>query len=93
MSRRPWSFIMMILTCGRSSGGSFGTGAERSDSDAWGPSPARSKQPWFYVQLVRRGFAEGPVAGVLVCLAQLTTAAGFAAEWLKTRREGRTSKG
>jgi glycosyltransferase involved in cell wall biosynthesis len=58
-----------------------------------GPEPRSLEQPWFYVRLVRRGFAEGPVAGVLVCVAQLTTAAGFAAEWLKTRREGRTSAG
>ena len=58
-----------------------------------GPEPRSLEQPWFYVQLVRRGFAEGPIAGALVCLAQLTTAAGFAAEWLKTRREGRTSAG
>ena len=56
-----------------------------------GPEPRSLEQPWFYVQLVRRGFSEGPIAGMLVCVAQLTTAAGFAAEWVKTRREGRTS--
>jgi glycosyltransferase involved in cell wall biosynthesis len=58
-----------------------------------GPEPRSLEQPWFYARLVRRGFAEGPIAGTLVCVAQLTTAVGFAAEWAKTRREGRTSAG
>jgi glycosyltransferase involved in cell wall biosynthesis len=58
-----------------------------------GPEPRSLEQPWFYARLMRRGFAEGPIAGTLVCMAQLTTAAGFAAEWVKTRREGRTSAG
>jgi glycosyltransferase involved in cell wall biosynthesis len=56
-----------------------------------GPEPRSIEQPWFYAGLLRRGFAEGPMAGTLVCIAQLTTAVGFAAEWVKTRREGRTS--
>ncbi len=51
------------------------------------------EQPRFYGQLVRRGFAEGPLEGVLVCLAQIATAAGFAAEWLNTRRAERTLAG
>jgi glycosyltransferase involved in cell wall biosynthesis len=57
------------------------------------PEPRSLEHPWFYAQLVRRGFAEGPIAGTLVCLAQLTTAVGFAAEWVKTRRVGNTSAG
>jgi GT2 family glycosyltransferase len=58
-----------------------------------GAEPRSLEQPRFYARLVRRGFAEGPIAGTLVCVAQLTTAAGFAAEWAKTRRMGRTSPG
>jgi glycosyltransferase involved in cell wall biosynthesis len=49
-------------------------------------SESRSlERPRFYAQLVQRGFAEGPAAGMLVCAAQLATAVGFGAEWLKTR--------
>jgi glycosyltransferase involved in cell wall biosynthesis len=55
-------------------------------------SQSRSlERPRFYAQLVQRGFAEGPVAGVLVCAAQLATAAGFGSEWLRTQKRRRLS--
>jgi glycosyltransferase involved in cell wall biosynthesis len=47
------------------------------------------ERPAFYAALMRNGFAEGFLAGSLVCFAQLATAAGFTAEWLKTRRSAR----
>ncbi len=60
---------------------SFGTGVERSDSDASGPSRVRSSShgsmPGWCGVVSRRG----PTGGTVVCVAQLTTAAGFAAEW------------
>jgi glycosyltransferase involved in cell wall biosynthesis len=45
------------------------------------------ESPLFYARLVRRGFGEGLVAGVLVCAAQVATGVGFAAEWLNRRGE------
>jgi glycosyltransferase involved in cell wall biosynthesis len=58
-----------------------------------GREPRPLEQPQFYARLLRRGLAEGPIVGALICVAQLTTAAGFAAEWVKTQRERRTSAG
>lgn len=46
------------------------------------------ERPSFYAALLRRGFAEGPAAGALVCVAQVATAAGFAFEWLGRRKTG-----
>jgi glycosyltransferase involved in cell wall biosynthesis len=56
-----------------------------------GPERRSLERPRFYAQLVQRGFAEGPVTGVLVCAAQVATAAGFGAEWLQTRARRRRS--
>jgi glycosyltransferase involved in cell wall biosynthesis len=41
----------------------------------------------FYVALVQQGFARGPRAGVLVALAQVATAVGWARGWLELRDE------
>jgi GT2 family glycosyltransferase len=40
----------------------------------------------FYTTLLRRGFGEGVNVGLLVGVAQLATAAGFARSWAKERR-------
>src|SRR5205823_4920199 len=69
-----WSFLRQQLRYGR---GAFRFRRMRA-------APLSLEQPRFYARLVRHGFAEGPIVGTLVCVAQLTTAAGFAAEWLKT---------
>jgi glycosyltransferase involved in cell wall biosynthesis len=53
-----------------------------------GDEPSALEPPAFYADLMRRGFAEGFLAGSFVCLAQLAAATGFSAEWLKTRRSG-----
>lgn len=61
----------------------YGRGAHR-----WHRTqPAGKDRPRarFYVGLVRRGFADGPVPGALVIAAQLATAQGFAAEALSSR--------
>jgi len=52
-----------------------------------GTEPRTLERPRFYAQLVRRGFSDGLAVGVLVCVAQLATAAGFMAQWLATRGE------
>lgn len=44
------------------------------------------ERPGFYLGLVRAGFGKGAKVGLAVCLAQLATAAGFAAEALARRR-------
>jgi GT2 family glycosyltransferase len=49
-------------------------------------SALRLEKPRFYTGLVRQGFERGLATGALVCVAQLATAAGFAAEGLATRR-------
>jgi glycosyltransferase involved in cell wall biosynthesis len=41
----------------------------------------------FYVALVRRGFARGIAVGMLVSVAQVATAFGWARGWLELRRE------
>jgi glycosyltransferase involved in cell wall biosynthesis len=78
-----WSFVGQQLRYGR---GAFRFRRLRAE-------PRSLEEPQFYSRLVRRGFAEGPMVGTLVCVAQLTTAAGFITEWLKTRRYGRASVG
>jgi GT2 family glycosyltransferase len=61
----------------------YGRGAfrfrQRHHSGKLGPSR-------FYARLVRRGFAEGPAVGALVAMAQLATAAGYAAEAVASAR-------
>jgi glycosyltransferase involved in cell wall biosynthesis len=52
-----------------------------------GPDRRSIERPVFYARLLRRAFAEGPAAGVLVFAAQIATAVGFVAEWLRTRSE------
>lgn len=54
----------------------YGRGAHRFRSD----HGMRLEAPRFYAGLLRRGFAEGSRAGMLVCLAQLATAVGIARE-------------
>lgn len=49
----------------------------------------RPEPPRFYTGLLRRGFALGPRAGVLVCVAQVATALGMALEAKAARRRGR----
>ncbi len=46
----------------------------------------RPEPPRFYLGLLRRGFAAGLRAGVLVCVAQVATAAGIALEAADARR-------
>jgi len=46
-----------------------------------GPEPLR-----FYLGLLRRGFADGVRAGLLVCVAQVATAVGMIQEAAATRR-------
>lgn len=56
----------------------YGRGACR-----FGGSPAserRLQPPAFYASLIRRGFADGAAAGLLVALAQVATAAGYLRE-------------
>jgi glycosyltransferase involved in cell wall biosynthesis len=61
----------------------YGRGAYRFRSSA-----RRSLEPIsFYVNLVRRGFSRGFRVGVLVALAQVATAYGWAQGWLEMRRE------
>ncbi|MGD9526580.1 glycosyltransferase family 2 protein [Pseudonocardia sp.] len=60
----------------------YGRGAHRFRSD----HGAQLEAPGFYAGLVRRGFAEGPRAGALVCVAQLATAVGIAQEAAGTGR-------
>lgn len=60
----------------------YGRGAHRFRSD----HGARLEAPGFYTGLVRRGFAEGPRAGALVCLAQVATAVGIAREAARAGR-------
>jgi glycosyltransferase involved in cell wall biosynthesis len=61
----------------------YGQGAYRFRSNA-----CRRLEPiWFYVALVRRGFARSFAVGVLVSLAQFATAFGWARGWLELRRE------
>ena len=58
----------------------------------WGSSQFRRRhrlrleRPGFYVELVLTGFRRGVRVGAAVCLAQLATGAGFAAETLDRRR-------
>jgi GT2 family glycosyltransferase len=60
----------------------YGRGAYRFRADHG--TLRRLEPPAFYAGLLRRGFAEGPRAGALVCLAQLATAWGMAAERRRT---------
>lgn len=78
-----WSFLRQQVRYGR---GAFRFRRLRAE-------PRPLEQPRFYVQLVRRGFAESVTAGALVSVAQLATAAGFMAEWLATRRGPSRSDG
>ncbi len=48
----------------------------------------RPEAPRFYAGLLRRGFAEGVRAGVLVCAAQVATAVGMLLEATGARRRG-----
>jgi glycosyltransferase involved in cell wall biosynthesis len=71
----PMSFVLRQVRYGR--------GAYRFRSSA-----RRSLEPAsFYVSLVRRGFSRGFRVGVLVALAQVATAYGWAQGWLEMRRE------
>lgn len=61
----------------------YGRGAYR-----FGSSPGsgrRFQQPAFYVGMIRRGFADGVVPGVLVMLAQAAAAAGYVREAASVR--------
>ena len=49
----------------------------------------RPERPRFYLGLLRRGFADGVRAGLLVCVAQLATAVGMIQEAAATRRGSR----
>jgi glycosyltransferase involved in cell wall biosynthesis len=50
---------------------------------------SRPVPPSFYVRLLRRGFAEGPAAGALVCAAQVATAVGMTLEARERRVDPR----
>lgn len=62
----------------------YGRGAHRWQRDQ--PSGDRLQPPRFYVDLLRRGFAQGPRTGALVVLAQAATATGLAREALTSHR-------
>jgi glycosyltransferase involved in cell wall biosynthesis len=47
---------------------------------------SRLEPPGYYGRLARRGFTRGLRAGLLVCVAQVATAVGFALEWRGSRR-------
>lgn len=70
----------------------YGRGAARfrAGGPIAGSSPRGSARrlptPAFYARLLRRGFDAGLAAGALVAAAQLTTAAGAAAEHARSRR-------
>ena len=51
-----------------------------------GDRTRRLEAPSFYLGLARRGFGRGFVVGVLVCIAQVATAVGFARAALAQRR-------
>jgi glycosyltransferase involved in cell wall biosynthesis len=53
--------------------------------------PRSLEHPWFYAKLVRRAFADGVMTGMLVCAAQVPTALGFGAEWLRVGRLPRST--
>ena len=60
----------------------YGRGAHRFKA-----SGKRQRPPIaFYVDLLGKGFRQGPVIGALVCLAQVATLAGVVAEAWSTRR-------
>jgi glycosyltransferase involved in cell wall biosynthesis len=61
----------------------YGEGAFRFRRDS--ETPRTLEGIGFYVRLLRQGFAEGPLVGLLVGLAQAATATGFARGWRKTR--------
>jgi GT2 family glycosyltransferase len=61
----------------------YGRGAYRYRTTA----RRRLEPVGFYVALVRRGFARGITAGMLVSVAQVATALGWARGWLELRRE------
>jgi len=63
----------------------YGRGAYRFRQGARGQSPP----PSFYLALLRRAFAHGVAVGVLVLLAQVVTAVGFASAWGAGRRDER----
>ena len=62
----------------------YGRGAYRFRSDHG--TLLRLEAPRFYAGLLRRGFAAGPRAGVLVCVAQAATALGMGLEALGSTR-------
>ncbi len=62
----------------------YGRGAHRWQQDR--PAGDRLQSPRFYVDLLRKGFAQGPRTGSLVVLAQVATATGLAREALASRR-------
>lgn len=68
----------------------YGRGARRFHSSPGGGR--RWQPPAFYAGLVRRGFAEGPAAGVLVVIAQMATASGYVRQAASLRRAGRTRR-
>jgi glycosyltransferase involved in cell wall biosynthesis len=61
----------------------YGRGAYRYHRAGRRPQPL--ERPGFYARLVGAGFREGPAVGVLVGLAQLATAYGYAREGLARR--------
>jgi glycosyltransferase involved in cell wall biosynthesis len=58
----------------------YGRGSARYRAAA---QDRRLGSPGFYLRLLRAGFAAGPLAGALVCAAQLATLAGIAVERFK----------
>jgi glycosyltransferase involved in cell wall biosynthesis len=68
----------------------YGRGAQRfrSAHDAVG----RREPVAFYADLVRAGFRRGPAVGVLICIAQLATAAGRLRELLSPARSSRGAR-
>lgn len=68
----------------------YGQGAFRFRRRSGEPRPLES--PAFYTALVRRAFVKGFGVGLLVCIAQAATAAGFVGAWAATRSESRSVK-
>jgi GT2 family glycosyltransferase len=61
----------------------YGRGAHRFHRGGPGGAPAA---PGFYLELVRRGFREGFVTGLLVLVAQCATAVGYVVDRFAERR-------
>ena len=71
----------------------YGRGAHRFRNGTTDDGPPRQRPPvGFYLDLLGKGFRQGPATGALVPLAQLATVAGTVAEAADHRRAGRGAR-